>query len=139
LSEEEIEKMVKEAELHAEEDKKRKDLVNSKNQLDNLVYQTEKLVNENKDKLPAEEVTKAEEATKAAKETLAKEGASADDYKGEVERLTNISHALSTALYEKQKAEGGGDQAADAGADAPNDAKSSGKDDVIDADFKDVN
>ncbi len=134
LSDDEIEKMVKEAELHAEDDKKRKDMVNSKNQLDNLVYQTEKLIKDNKDKLPAEEVTKAEEAMKASKETLAKEGASAEDFKGDFERLTNISHALSTALYESQK--GAEEGAPPAGGDAP---KTDSKEDVIDADFKDVN
>ncbi len=135
LSEEEIEKMVKEAELHAEDDKKRKDLVNSKNQLDNLVYQTEKLIADNKDKLPADEVTKAEEAMVTAKETLAKEGATVEDYTGDVERLTNISHALSTALYESQKGAEGA--AAPEGGDVP--PQGDTKDDVIDADFKDVN
>ncbi|MGH1467701.1 MAG: molecular chaperone DnaK [Bdellovibrionales bacterium] len=135
LSEEEIEKMVKEAELHAEDDKKRKDLVNSKNQLDNLVYQTEKLIADNKDKLPAEEVTKAEEAMATAKETLAKEGATVEDYTGDTERLTNISHALSTALYESQKGAEGA--AAPEGGGVP--PQGDTKDDVIDADFKDVN
>lgn len=137
LSEEEIEKMVKEAELHAEEDKKRKDSVNNRNQLDNLVYQTEKLISENKDKLPAEEVTKAEEAMKTAKEVLAKEDASLEDLKGENEKLTAISHTLSSALYEAQKpAEG---EAAAPNAEAGAEAPKGGKEDVIDADFKDVN
>lgn len=142
LSEEEIEKMVKEAEAHAEDDKKRKETVNAKNQLDNLVYQMEKLINENKDKLPADEVTKAEEAMKTAKETLAKEGAGAEDFKADVERLTNISHALSSALYESQKGDAGAAAGAEqsAGADAGAQAGSGNKDDdVIDADFKDVN
>ncbi len=135
LTDEEIEKMVKEAEMHAEDDKKRKDLVNSKNQLDNLVYQTEKLIADNKEKLPADEVTKAEEAITASKETLSKEDASVEDYKSDIERLTNISHALSTALYESQKTEGGAGDAAQ-GNTPP---QSESKDDVIDADFKDVN
>lgn len=135
LSDDEIEKMVKEAEVHAEDDKKRKDMVNSKNQLDNLVYQTEKLIKDNKEKLPADEVTKAEEAMKASKETLAKEDATFEDFKGDIERLTNISHALSTALYEDQKGAEGA--AAPEGDDVPPQGES--KDDVIDADFKDVN
>lgn len=135
LSEEEIEKMVKEAELHAEDDKKRKDLVDSKNQLDNLVYQTEKLITDNKDKLPAEEVTKAEEAMTASKETLAKAESTVEEYKADLERLTNISHALSTALYESEKGAEGG--AAPEGGDVP--PQTDAKDEVIDADFKDVN
>jgi len=143
LSEEEIEKMVKEAEVHAEEDKKRKDSVNTRNQLDNLVYQTEKLIKENKDKLPADEVTKAEESMKTAKEVLAKDDASLEDLKGENEKLTAISHTLSSALYEAQKPEEGaapeGKAPADGAEAAGAEAKKGGKDDVIDADFKDVN
>jgi molecular chaperone DnaK len=141
LSDEEIEKMVKEAEVHAEDDKKRKDSVNTRNQLDNLVYQTEKLIKENKEKLPADEVTKAEDSMKTAKEILAKQDASLEDLKGETEKLTTISHALSSALYDAQKPEEGGaapegeEQDAAAGAEA----KKGSKDDVIDADFKDVN
>jgi len=137
LSEEEIEKMVKEAEMHAEEDKARKDAVNNRNQLDNLVYQTEKLITENKDKLPADEVTKAEDAMKTAKEVLAKDDASLEDLKGENEKLTAISHTLSSALYEAQKPEEG---AAPEGEPTPGaEAPKGSKDDVIDADFKDVN
>lgn len=138
LSEEEIEKMVKEAELHAEEDKKRKDSVNTRNQLDNLVYQTEKLIKENKDKLPAEEVTKAEESMKTAKEVLAKPDAPLEDLKGENEKLMAISHTLSSALYDAQKPEEGAAPDEDAASEPGAEAKK-GKEDVIDADFKDVN
>ncbi len=137
LSEEEIAKMVKEAELYAEEDKKRKDLVNTRNQLDSLVYQLEKLISENKEKLASEEMTKAEEAMVTAKETLAKEGATAEDYNGDIERLTNISHGLSTALYESQKDSKGAAPEPE-GEDTPP-QQGRGKDDAIDADFKDVN
>jgi len=105
LSEEEIEQMVKDAEVHAEEDKIRKEKINNKNQLDNMVYQLEKLIGESKDKLPAEEVTQTEEAIKTAKEILAKEDATVEDFKGELERLTNLSHSLSSKLYENQGAE----------------------------------
>ena len=132
LSEDEIEKMVKDAEMHAEEDKQRKDKINSKNQLDNMVYQLEKLVSENKDKLPEDEVVKTEAAVKAAKEVLAKEDATADEYKGEVERLTNLSHGLSSKLYETEGAQGGETDPSQAGS-------TTGDTDDSNQDAKDVN
>ncbi len=136
LSEEEIAKMVKEAELHAEEDKKRKDLVNARNQLDSLVYQLEKLISDNKEKLASDEVTKAKEAMVTAKETLAKEDVTVEDYNSDIERLTNISHTLSTALYESQKSSE--KPPTPSGEGAPS-QQGRAKEDVIDADFKDVN
>jgi molecular chaperone DnaK len=56
LSEEEIKKMVRDSEAHAEEDKKKKEEINQKNQLDNIIYQTEKTINDNKDKVSAEDI-----------------------------------------------------------------------------------
>ena len=142
LSEEEIEKMVKDAELHAEEDKTKKEKINARNNLDNMVYQLEKLMKDNKDKLPAEEVTKAEEGVKAAKETLAKENVTADELKGELERLTNLSHGLSTKLYEDQQKQGdaASGQTVDAEASATDEASAKNADgDDSTQDAKDVN
>ncbi len=133
LSEDEIEKMVKDAEVHAEEDQKRKEKINSKNQLDNMVYQLEKLIAENKDKLPADEVTKTEEAIKVAKEVLEKEESGTEEYKSELEKLTAVSHELSSKLYENQSAQATANPSedvvehnegsADVGSDSNQDAK----------------
>ncbi len=141
LTEEEIEQMVKDAELHAEEDKKKKDTINAKNQLDNLVYQTEKLITENKEKLPEADVKSTEEVIEEAKKVLASEedSKSIEALNGATERLTNMSHKLSTALYESQKGEAGGDAASGADQAASEGPKAKPNDDVIDADFKDVN
>ena len=135
LSEDEIDKMVKDAELHAEDDKQRKEKITAKNNLDNLIYQTEKMVTDNKDDLPEAEKKSAEEAVAEAKKAL--ESDSKEDMESSLEKLTAASHALSSALYEKQKASG---EASDsAGDDAKSEAGASGaEDDVIDADYKDV-
>ena len=117
----------------------------TKNQLDNMVYQLEKLYTDNKDKLPADEVTKAEEAVKVAKEVLAKDESSADDYKGEVERLTNLTHSLSSKLYDDQSTtaeaptEGEGVSPDDEVIDVDATAATSDDTDESNQDAKDVN
>ena len=135
LSESEIDQMVKDAELHAEEDKQRKEAVTVKNELDNLIYQTEKTVKDNEDKVSAE----IKEAISAAVEQGKKALETPDDLsamKIALENLNTENHKLSTELYQAQKSEAstGGDdgESSDAG-------KSAGSDDVIDADYKDVN
>lgn len=141
LSEEDIQRMVQEAEKHADEDKKKLELINAKNQLDSMVFAVEKLIKENGDDLPADDVKKTEEAIAQAKEVTSKEDINLDEIKGASERLENLSHALSGALYEKKKSEGPQEGDADGSASAEGGASNSSKskDDVIDADFKDVN
>lgn len=139
LSEEEVNRMVKDAEAFAEEDKIKKELITERNNLDNMVYQTEKMLADNKKDLPEKDVKTVEDAVKAAKEVLADNQAQLAGVKSALEALTTASHTLSSALYEKQKA-AGADGATGAGA---GDAASAGAtenkdDDVIDADFKDV-
>jgi molecular chaperone DnaK len=140
LSEDDVDRMVKEAELHAEEDKTRKEKITTKNELDNLVYQSEKLVSENADKIPEEEKTKVETAVADSKEALTSEDIT--QMKSALEALTQANHAVSNALYSTQSAEGeGGAPGADAAggnAGASSEAGAKGED-VIDADFKDVN
>ena len=133
LSEEEIDRMVKDAEAHAEEDKAKKEAITAKNSLDNLVYQTEKLLSENKDKLPENEKGQVESALSDAKATLENKSASVDELNAAVQKLTTASHALSSALYESQN------DGAAAGADSATDSSKEEGDDVIDADYKDVN
>ncbi|MDB2426109.1 molecular chaperone DnaK [bacterium] len=138
LSEDEIDKMVKEAEAHAEDDKKKREGVTARNELDNLVYQTEKVVKENTDKIKDDEKKKVEDAVAAAKVVLDNQDADAESLKKAAEDLTAASHSLSAMLYEEaQKAQGGAAPEGDAGAGAEG-AKSDDEEDVIDADYKDV-
>jgi len=141
LSEEEIKKAVRDAEGHADEDKQKAESAIQRNNLDNLVYQTEKLVKDSGAQLPENEVKAANEAVVEAKKILENKSASADELKGAFERLQNLTHKLSSDLYKKEGAQG-----AQAGAEgaAGHEEPASGKqnkggDDVIDADFKDVN
>tara|TARA_B100001248_G_C27396032_1_gene465619 strand:- start:3929 stop:4909 length:981 start_codon:yes stop_codon:yes gene_type:complete len=135
LNEDEIDRMVKEAELHAEEDKKKKEAITQRNNLDSLVYQTEKLVSENKDKFSEDDLKPLNEAIAASKKVLENQEASSDDLKKSLDELTQASHAFSSKLYEQQKASG--EASAEAGSTGGAEAKS-GDDDVIDADYKDV-
>ena len=125
LSEEEINRMVKEADAHREEDKKRKELVEAKNQADALIYQTEKTLNENGDAVSAEEKGKIETAVADLKELLAKEDATKEQIDEKVKVLTEASHKLAEAMYKKQQEGQGGEQ-----------PKQKGDDDVIDAEVE---
>lgn len=125
LSDSEIEKMVKDAELHKEEDSKRKEAIESRNQADSLVYQTEKSLSELKDKLDATEVEKIQKALDELKETLKNENASKEEIDTKLKALTEASHKLAEAMYAKE----GGDQNAQAN-------KNKKDDDVIDAEVE---
>jgi len=138
LTENEIENMVKEAELHAEEDKKKKEAITHRNNLDNLIYQTEKLVKDHKDDFTDAERKPVEEGLEAARKVLNNTDASEAELKTAFEQLTQSSHHLSGLLYEKQKNKSGA--ASDAGNGSyKKEPETENKDDVIDADYKDVN
>ncbi len=136
LSDDEIENMVKDAETYAEEDKKRKEQVTAKNELDSLIYQTEKLIKENEKDLPADEKTKLEAAIADAKKTLEEKSEDAEALKASNETLMQASHALSQILYQKQAAE---QQPAGDASQGGATADAGKADDVIDADYKDIN
>jgi molecular chaperone DnaK len=139
LSKEEVEKMTKEAELHAEEDRKRKEAVETKNQLDSTIYQLEKTLKDSGDKIPAELKSKFETAIADAKKDL--ESNDGTRMKAATEKLTAIGGEL---YAEAQKAAQAAGAAAGAGpGDAGAEAKSEGptkktekKADVVDADFE---
>jgi molecular chaperone DnaK len=97
LNEQEIQRMVKDAELHAEEDRKRREVVQLKNQLDSLAYALEKTVNENKGKLEAPHIDEAERAVSRAKEALS--GEDAEALRGAIDEVNNASHKLAEVLY----------------------------------------
>lgn len=140
LSEDEINRMVQEAEVHAEEDQKRKEAITQRNNLDSLVYQTEKLVKDSKDKFSEDDLKPLNAAIENSKKVLENQAASVDELKKSLDELTQASHAFSAKLYEQQKAGGGAtDGAGAAGAEASSEGpKASGDEEVIDADYKDV-
>ena len=129
LSEEEIQQMVKDAELHADEDKQKKALVEARNTADALVYQTEKAVKEVGE--GADEATKANVAEVIEKLKKAMEGEDAEEITKLTEELTQASHKIAEAAYKKAAEEGQAGAEGGAGA-APAD------DDVVDADFEEV-
>jgi len=139
LSEAEIQKLVREAEAHAEEDKLRKELIEARNHADSLVYSVEKNVKEFGDKVDAAEKTKIEEAITKTKKAL--EGDDIEAIKKAQDELMTVSHKLAEAMYAKT-AGGQGGPGADAGAQqqAGDQQQTSSKknDDVVDADFEEV-
>lgn len=103
LSDAEIEKMVKDAELHKEEDAKRKGAIESRNMADSLVYQTEKTLGEMKDKLESSEVEKINTALEELKAVLKDENATKEQIDEKVKALTEVSHKLTEAMYAKEQ------------------------------------
>jgi molecular chaperone DnaK len=106
LSKDEIEKMVKDAEAHSAEDKKKRELIEVRNQADNLIYSTEKSLKEFGDKIDAEEKKKIEDAVAALKKAM--EGSDADLLKKASDELMQASHKLAEAVYAKAGPAGAG-------------------------------
>jgi len=137
LTEEEIKKMVGEAEAHAADDKKRKETVEARNQLDTLVYSTEKSLGEYGGELDASVKENIEAALKKAKEVL--EGQDADAMRQAAEQLSQASHKLAEAMYAKASQQQAAQQQAEQKAEEKNDgASGKKKEDVVDADFTEV-
>jgi molecular chaperone DnaK len=133
LSEEEIENLVKEAEMHADEDKKKRELIDARNMADSLIYSTEKAVKEAGDKV--DDATKAniDQAIENLKKAM--EGDNAEEIKKLTEDLTQASHKLAEAMYaqaSQQQAQDGAAPGAESAAGASQD------DEVVDADFEEV-
>lgn len=103
LDEAEIEKMVKDAELHKEEDKKRKEAVETRNQADALAHQTEKSLGEIGEAISAEDKAIIQSALDALKETLKNENATKEEIDAKVKTLTEASHKLAEAMYKKDQ------------------------------------
>ncbi|HTB81715.1 MAG TPA: molecular chaperone DnaK [Opitutaceae bacterium] len=136
LSKEEVEKMTREAEQNAVEDKKRKEAVETKNQLDSIIYQLEKTIKDTGDKLPAEIKSKLEAAIVEAKKDL--EGNDVDRMKAAMENLSKLGAELYAAAQQAAGAAGagapaGGTEQSGAEPKAKSDEK---KSDVVDADFE---
>ncbi len=131
LSEEDIDKLVKDAELHAEDDKLKKELVEARNTADSLIYSTEKSIKELGDKVDGETKSKVETAIEPLKKAM--EGDNTEEIKRLSEELTQASHKLAEAMYQ-QASEAGAQPEADAAQEQP----SAPDDDVVDADFEEV-
>ena len=130
LGADEINQMVGDAESHAEEDGKAKEAAEGRNQADGLVYQVDKTLAENRDKLDAEEIAKVEAALKSTREAL--EGEDSDLIKAEAEKLTQASHKLAEEIYRKASATAGGAPDSTPAGEA---AGGAGDGDVIDAEY----
>ena len=135
LAESDIERMVKDAESHSDEDKKRRETVEARNRLDSLLYATEKTYEENRDKLSAEDKGALETALAEAKKAL--DGDDADAIRAAADTLEQASHKLAEAMYRQAQAQqaGGGPQP---GGGVEPGAEAGGEDEVIDAEYVDV-
>jgi molecular chaperone DnaK len=142
LSKEEVERMAKDAEAHATEDKAKRDEVEARNQLDSMVYQIEKMLKEHGDKISGSERSDVESALADAKKAL--EGTDAAAMNSARERLTQASHKLAEAMYKSAQPSGGAQAGGFPGdASAAGNGSSSGQEQkkdegVIDAEYVDV-
>ncbi|MBI2875496.1 MAG: molecular chaperone DnaK [Candidatus Tectomicrobia bacterium] len=133
LNDDEIKRMVKEAELHSEEDRQRRQEVEVRNQADNLIYTTEKMLNEHREKLPASEVSTIEQALEEAKKAM--EGKEIQAIKDAMDRLTRASHRLAEIMYQ-QHAQAGAGQHAGPGGGGPTPSGGREEGEIVDAEFE---
>jgi molecular chaperone DnaK len=138
LGKDEIDRMVKEAEAHAEEDHKRREAIDAKNQLDGLVYQTEKTLKEFQGDLDDASKSNLESALDRAKKAVEK--GEVDELRAATETLTQASHKLAEVMYKRTVNKDGQQPPHDDGAAASSESGSAGSkgDDVVDADFEEV-
>ncbi len=134
LAKEEIDRMMKDAEAHAAEDRQRRQEIEARNQLDSLVYTTEKMVNENREKIPMGEISGIEEALQEGKKAL--ETGNADQIRQAIDRITKASHRMAEAMYQRtQDQQAPGAQAAGEQAEG---GERPAEGDVVDAEFEDL-
>jgi molecular chaperone DnaK len=135
LSKEEVEKLVKDAQAHTDEDKKRRKTAEAKNQADTLIYQTEKNLSEHGDKIAAEDKTKIEEAVAALKKAM--EGTDPGAIESATQTLTTASHKLAEEMYKKASASTAAGNGADAGGGTGT-GETKTEEKVVDAEFEEV-
>ena len=138
LSKEEIDRMMKDAESHSDEDKKRREGIEAKNRLDSLIYQTEKTITDNREKIAVGLISEVESALADAKKAV--EAGDVDAINTEYDKLTRLSHRIAESLYQSASNSGAADAASAgaAGASGETGQTKSGNDDVIDAEYIDV-
>ncbi|MCB9026092.1 MAG: molecular chaperone DnaK [Bdellovibrionaceae bacterium] len=137
LSDDEIDRMVKDAEVHADEDKIKKEKITAYNELDNLIYQSEKLIKDSGADLSEDDKSKLNSEIEGAKKVLQNKDSDVAAIKQAHESLTKVNHTISAALYDKQRVKTDG-APADSGEKKSSGTSGSSEDDVIDADYKDV-
>ena len=130
LANEEIDRMVKDAESHAEEDKKRRQEIEARNQLDSLIYTTEKMLNENREKIPVGEISGIEQALQEGKTAL--ESGNVDHIRQVIDQITKASHKMAEAMYQQARS-----QQQTPGAEATAEERPA-EGEVVDAEFEDV-
>ena len=136
LSQEEIDNLVKDAELHADDDKKKKELVEARNAADSMIYSTEKSVKELGDKVDSETKSKVADAVSTLKKAMETEDVA--EIKRLSEELTNASHKLAEAMYQQASAGQQQDGAAEGSPAADQPGSAAPEEDVVDADFEEV-
>ncbi len=139
LSDEEVEKMVKDAEAHAEEDRKRREDAETRNQAESLVHQTEKVISDNDEQLPEESKEKVRTAINEVNEAL--KGEDVSEIKSAVEKLATESQSLGQALYADsgggQTGDGSGAEGASADSTGSEQSGSADEEEVVDAEVVD--
>jgi molecular chaperone DnaK len=136
LSEEEINRMVREAEEHAEEDKVERERIEVRNEADSLVYATEKSLNDYGDKITDQDKLNIQTASDELKQAI--ESGNTDEIKTKMETLKQASYKLAEEVYKNAQAQQGGDEgaASDSGEEEPSEESSGGSDDVEDVDYE---
>jgi molecular chaperone DnaK len=136
LSKDEVEKMARDAESHSADDRKKKEEIEARNRADAMVYNVEKMLKEHRDKISEADAKNVEAAVEDVKKAMADGGA--DALNSATDKLTQASHKLAEAMYKAQSAGPNGASGAGAGAaqGAPTEEKP--KDNVVDAEFVDV-
>jgi len=139
LNEEEIKKMVRDADSHSEEDKRRRQDIETRNHLDNLIYTTEKTLNENREKIPVSEISPTEEALSEGKKAL--ESQDMDRIRKAMDQLTKASHKLAETMYKEAQARSASSARGPEGdgqASPPPGEGGKPEGDVVDAEFEDL-
>jgi molecular chaperone DnaK len=127
LAKDDVERLVRDAELHADEDKQRREEIEAKNQLDSLIYSIDKMLSENRDKISGEDVSSVESALTEARKAMEQGGL--ENIRTATDNLQKASHKLAEAMYEQAKSEG----APEEGADAQSPGAQGSDEDVIEA------
>jgi len=139
LDEREIDKMVKDAEAHSAEDKKRREVIEAKNQADQLIYSLEKLLRENKDRIPEQEAKQVQTEVENTKKAI--ESENLDQIRRATESLSRASHKLTEIMYQQasqqQAYQGSSQQQSSSQGAGPSSARKSSEDEVIDAEVVD--
>jgi molecular chaperone DnaK len=135
LSKDEIDRMMRDADTHSEEDKRKREVIETKNRLDSLIYQTEKTITDNREKIPVGLISEVESAIAEAKKVV--EANTGDQFQAQLENLTRVSHRIAESLYQQQSS-GGAAEGAGAGAQQTGGQSGKSGDEVIDAEYIDV-